>query len=247
MENERDSRRDIATVRDGAPASDQMKKEIRKRILAIRNSMPAGESARYDAVIRERILAHPAYKEAQIILAYASYRSEVDTSALIRQALLEGKNVFAPKVSGNAMEFWQITSMNDLRAGYRGIPEPAERISLPEWLDTNLEAADADRGTIAYKAMLWMPGAVFDRERHRIGYGGGFYDRYLSRLTGGEEPAGRRHLEVGCAFQKRLCQGRLDLVTAALAYNCQVLDQIPYEPHDIRPDMIVTEEGVILA
>ena len=125
-------------------------------------------------MIGEKVLSHPACREAQIILAYAGYRSEVDTLPLIRQALTAGKIVFAPKVAGEEMEFWQISSVGDLHDGYRGIPEPEERMALPEWLQR--------QGETVCKAMMWMPGAVFDRERHRIGYGKGFYDRYLARL-----------------------------------------------------------------
>ena len=81
--------------------------------------------------------------------------------------------------------------------------------------------------------MMWMPGAVFDKERHRIGYGKGFYDRYLDRLTGLEK-------ENCCKWSVEL-----HLTTAALAYSCQVLTLIPYEKHDIRPDMLITEDGVL--
>ena len=69
-----------------------------------------------------------------------------------------------------------------------------------------------------------MPGAVFDKDRHRIGYGGGFYDKYLECL------------EAPLCFSMSL---------TALAYDCQIVARIPYEPHDIRPDMIITEKGIV--
>ncbi len=79
--------------------------------------------------------------------------------------------------------------------------------------------------------MMWMPGAVFDRERHRIGYGKGFYDRYLARLR-----------------STAVCQadGRtgLHLTTAALAYACQIVTRIPSEAHDVRPDLVITEAAL---
>lgn len=202
------------------------KKEIRKNILKVRDEISAEERARCNAKIRKCVLTQPVYEKAEVILAYASYRSEVDTVTLIGQALADGKHVFAPKVSGDEMEFWRITATEDLREGYRGIPEPVERVSFPEWL-----AEQSNAGEI--HVMMWMPGAVFDKERHRIGYGKGFYDRYLTRLTGLEkENCCNRHAE-------------LHLTTAALAYSCQVLTQIPYEPHDIKPDLLITEEGVL--
>lgn len=199
------------------------KGEIRRQILAVRDGLLPEERRRLDREIGEKVLSHPAYREAQIILAYAGYRSEVDTMPLIRQALTAGKIVFAPKVAGEEMEFWQILSVGDLHDGYRGIPEPEERMALPEWLQR--------QGETVCKAMMWMPGAVFDRERHRIGYGKGFYDRYLARLR-----------------STAVCQadGRtgLHLTTAALAYACQIVMRIPSEAHDIRPDLVITEAAL---
>ncbi|MCM1124260.1 MAG: 5-formyltetrahydrofolate cyclo-ligase [Eubacterium sp.] len=199
------------------------KQDIRKKILAVRDSIPAMEKTRYDDEIRKRILTQSVYKKTQIILAYASYRSEVDTMALTRQAFKDGKDVFMPKVSGDDMEFWRITVLEDLRSGYRGILEPQESVSFPDWI------AKKDRGNVCH-VMMWMPGAVFDKERHRIGYGKGFYDRYLYRLA-------QQRNENGF-----VCGAEMHLTTAALAYSCQVLERIPYEPHDVRPDMVVTEE-----
>lgn len=232
------------------PDITQQKRIIRKQVLAVRGSISARDREQYDAAIRGHVLTHLVYSEAQVILAYASYQSEVDTAALIERALADGKYVFAPKVSGDEMEFWQITALEDLKEGYRGIPEPRESVSFPAWLarqcisegvrgdahEMKINAGTeliADCGKGICHVMMWMPGAAIDQERHRIGYGKGFYDRYLSRLT---------DLEEGIC---RECHIELHLGTAALAYSCQVLEQIPYESHDIRPDMLITEKGVL--
>lgn len=219
------------------------KSGIRKDILNIRDNLSVEERERYSTQIRERVVCHTSYREAQIILAYASYLSEVDTIMLIKQALADGKHVFAPKVAGEDMEFWQIISTDDLHAGYRGIPEPVQGISFPEWLAGRMGRAKRqmnidrkiEQGVFKNKnkimIMMWMPGAVFDRERHRIGYGKGFYDRYLSKLSDGTR-------------EELLQPGGFQLITAALAYSCQVVRQIPYEPHDIKPDMVVTEKEI---
>ena len=202
------------------------KKDVRKSVLAMRDSIPVEERAKYDAEIRECILIHPVYKEAKIILAYASYRSEVDTLALISQALADGKYVFTPKVSDDEMEFWQITAPGDLKEGYRGIPEPIESISFPEWL--------AEQNSVEkYHVMMWVPGVAFDKERHRIGYGKGFYDGYLSKTADLKEKLWGE------------CHMKLHLTTSALAFSCQVLEQIPYEAHDIKPDLLITEREVL--
>lgn len=204
------------------------KDEIRKHILRVRDHIRPEKKERYDAGIRERVLKSTAYQEARVILAYASYRSEVDTMALIRQALEDGKDVFAPKVSGDGMEFWQIRSLADLQNGYRGIPEPVQSISLPEWMARGRFCPPV---TEHLRAMMWIPGVAFDRKRHRIGYGRGFYDRYLGRVPDADK-------------QEHFKGTGIRLTTAALAYSCQVVEQIPYEPHDIRPDMLVTETEI---
>ena len=203
------------------------KSRIRRQILAVRDRMDPEVRERCNAAIRERVFVHQAYREARIILAYVSYRSEVDTSEMIRQALADGKYVFVPKVSGPEMEFWQITSPADLHRGYKGIPEPAAQVSFPEWRKQAVCRIGSSYQKTQYKAMMWMPGAVFDRKRHRIGYGRGFYDRYLGRLYG---EAGER---------------KMLLTTAALAYLCQLVEELPCEAHDVKPDLVITEAGII--
>ena len=201
------------------------KKDVRKNVLAVRDAISAVDKAQYDASIREIVTKMEEYREAEAVLAYVSYKSEVDTSALIQQALADGKNVFAPKVSGREMEFWQITAMEDLQEGYRGIREPVQSVAFSDWISRH-------NGS---KVMMWMPGAAFDRERHRIGYGGGFYDRYLTRLLQQSE-------QTASADQMRTQSGRFILTTAALAYSCQVLEQIPYDEHDRKPDLLIMEQ-----
>ena len=222
------------------------KKDIRKNVLAVRDAIPVAYKEQYDASIREIVTGMEEYQEAEAILAYVSYKSEVDTMALIQQALKDGKNVFAPKVTGNEMEFWQISSLEDLRKGYRGILEPGQSISFPDWIkkecgtvSTDMVAGKAEEcAQDVCKVMMWMPGAVFDRERHRIGYGGGFYDRYLDQLLQQSE-------QITSADQTRTQSGGFILITVALAYGCQVLERIPYEEHDVKPDVLVTEQGVV--
>ena len=201
------------------------KGDIRKKVLAVRDAITAADKAQYDAYIREIVTGMKEYREAEAVLAYVSYKSEVDTMALIQQALADRKNVFAPKVSGSEMEFWQISSLEDLQEGYRGILEPVQDVSFLDWVREGC------------KVMMWIPGAAFDRERHRIGYGGGFYDRYLNRLL--------QRLEQTVPTEQPMPHSeRFTLTTAALAYECQVLEQIPYEEHDVKPDMLITEQGV---
>ena len=232
-------------IEDAGEDTIRLKKAVRKKALALRDSIPAADKAQYDAGIREIVMGMDEYREAEAILAYVSYKSEVDTLMLIKQALSDGKYVFAPKVSGHEMEFWQITAMADLQEGYRGIFEPVQSITFPDWISERCSIADTD-AVIAQpedcvqeicKVMMWMPGAVFDTDRHRIGYGGGFYDRYLNRLSHASNlatPPEQQGIQVG----------HFTLTTAALAYHCQVLEQIPHEEHDRKPDFLITERGI---
>ncbi len=225
------------------------KKELRKRMLSLRSGLDGAQRAAWDAAMADQALRMREYQEAEAVLTYVSYQSEADTRRLIGQALADGKAVFVPRVSGREMEFWRIEAMTDLREGYRGIPEPEPVLSFPAWLAAQKERpesggrhgdADGRAGLrqAACRAVMWMPGVAFDREKNRIGYGGGFYDRYLARLSIEREDGGQA---AGA------CQAgqRLILLTAALAYGCQVLETIPNGAHDIRPDRIVTEVGVI--
>lgn len=216
------------------------KKDIRKNVLAVRDAIPVADRSQYDTSIREIVMGMKEYREAEAVLAYVSYKSEVDTTALIQQALADGKYVFVPKVSGNEMEFWKITAPEDLREGYRGILEPGQSISFPDWIRERCNIASIDAvidKEEGCKVMMWMPGVAFDREGHRIGYGGGFYDRYLNRLL-------HQLKQTASADQTRTQFGRFTLTTAALAYSCQVLERIPYEEHDVKPDMMITEMGI---
>lgn len=222
------------------------KKDIRKNVLVIRDAISEADKARYNARIREIVTGMEEYREAEAILAYVSYKSEVDTTALIQQAMTDGKYIFLPKVSGNEMEFWKISSLMDLQEGYRGIREPVQSISFLDWIREKGRIANADtimdimegRAPEDCKVMALMPGVAFDKERHRIGYGGGFYDRYLNRLLQQSE-------QSASADQTRTHTGRFILITAALAYSCQVLDQIPHEEHDRKPDLLITEQGIV--
>ena len=153
------------------------------------------------------------YKEAERLLVYAAFRDEVPTGGLIRRALQDGKKVFCPRVENAAagkMCFLRIRDTAELHPGYRGIPEPAgpggERYE---------EAAHSN----SCCDLILLPGAAFDRMGHRLGYGAGFYDRYL--------------------------ENRPWLVRAALCFSCQLLEMAVQEETDIAVQLLVTEQGLI--
>ncbi len=186
------------------------KKQMRAFALTRRDGLTGKQRKDGSDRIVEQLTELPCYREADALLTYVSFRSEVDTVPLINRALAEGKAVFAPRVSGRGMEFFRILSLGDLKEGYRGILEPQGEDSYTDWMG---------QGTL-----VCLPGAAFDRNRHRIGYGGGFYDRYLWKLQE------RRDEKIN---------------TAALAFACQIFEEIPWEAHDIRPACIITEKEII--
>ncbi|MDO4285528.1 MAG: 5-formyltetrahydrofolate cyclo-ligase [Eubacteriales bacterium] len=192
----------------------QTKQEIRREAMRRRDSIPVPLRHEYSELIAKRLLDSPQYQRAGMLFLYISYRSEVETEAILEAALTDGKEVYAPRVMAEGkMEFYRITSPAELIPSPMGIPEPQPD---PARL---FPYARHEREGEAQDVLVVMPGTAFDRQRNRIGYAGGYYDRFLLR------------------FPKR--------VTAALAYCEQLVEEIPAEAHDIRPDVIVTPEGMV--
>ena len=181
----------------------ETKTEIRKRILSIRNQAGAEQITRCSGLIFHRVAAMEEFRTADTIFAYMDCRNEVQTGGLIRAAWEQGKRVAVPKVFGDRMEFFYIESFDQVTPGCFQVPEPSGAL---EYL-----ARDE-------KALILMPGVAFDLYRNRVGYGKGYYDRYLGAHPG--HP------------------------TIALAFSWQITDRIPCGEHDIRPDCVVTEDKV---
>lgn len=178
------------------------KKDIRNRILEVRGQLTQKDWDNKSQQICRRVVTHPLFLAAEEIYCYISFHHEVDTREIIQTAWQQGKRVAAPKVDGKEMEFFYVTSPADLKAGYCNIMEPVTQ-----------EKADAS------DALVIMPGAAFDRECQRIGYGGGFYDKYLERHP--------RYSRL------------------ALAFDLQITDYIPADTYDIKPEVIITESETI--
>lgn len=178
------------------------KKHIRNLIQNKRNLLSDKEISGMSLKIADYIINMKEFKEADNILTYVSFRSEVKTDYIIENAFELGKKVFVPKVIGKNMIFVKIESFKELTQGYMGIREPVSS-----------DEAGINEG------FMCMPGMVFDKECNRIGYGGGFYDRYLSKDN--------------------------EFIKAALCYDFQILEEIPHEPHDLKPDYVISEKRVI--
>lgn len=178
------------------------KKLIRNEIFRRRKNAAPEDLERWSSRIQHRICDSELYKESDTIYTYVAYKREVETKELICRAWKDGKRVAVPRVEGKEMNFYYITSMSELKESEKGIPEPT----------TLNPASDED-------ALMVMPGVAFDKNKNRIGYGGGYYDKYL---------------EVHPHMKK-----------VAIAYEFQFVDEtLPTEPTDICPELIITENRV---
>lgn len=152
------------------------KSEIRKSIKAIKSEFEPAMIDFAGDIISYKVMALNEYKEAECLFTYVDYNKEVRTITLIKDALKIGKKVAVPKVysvnvteegkTSKYMKFHYISSLDDLKEGFRGIKEPSEELPV----------ADIDSD----KAIMVMPVVAFDEDKNRVGYGGGVYDRYLS-------------------------------------------------------------------
>lgn len=185
------------------------KKAFRKAMLAKRDAIPYENRIEADNARNEHIRNWETYKNAELLLFYVSYRSEADTLQMLKEALAAGREVAVPKVVGTNMIFYRIGAISQLVEGYKGILEP----------DT--EMCEAVTGELPKHTILFVPGCAFDKTGGRMGYGGGFYDRYMER------------------YPKAL--------RVALAYEEQWADAVPREVHDKKVDVIVTEAGICAA
>jgi 5-formyltetrahydrofolate cyclo-ligase len=185
------------------------KRALRQRILLARDALPAATRERAGAAIAAALCGRADFLGARTVLVSVSFRSEWDTRPVVNAALSAGKVVGAPRVNPatRMLETCAIADPErDLGPGFRGIAEPLQRCApLP------LAAID----------WVLVPGVAFDARGHRLGYGGGYYDRLLPLL-------------------------REDAHRLAGAFELQIADHVPTAPHDRPLDAIVTEARIIV-
>lgn len=197
------------------------KKKIRREILEIRNNLSEQDQQRASCLITERLLGHQWFYRARSVLCYVSYGSELDTKQLIAEALRLGKEVYVPKViAEHDMAFYQISTLEELRPGFHGIPEPSvttsEYTRIPASPKTQPDlSAQYNSGQIGEQVLMVMPGVAYDVYGNRLGYGGGYYDRYLTT-----------HPE----FQT---------YSIGIGHNCQRVERLPVEKTDCKPYQVI--------
>ena len=173
------------------------KNQLRDWIRKHKRAMTIEEIEERSAKLVELFLASEAYKNAKTVYGYLPYNQEVRTTRAMEQVLKDGKGLALPKIYGDRMDFIVVTDLSQVAKGYCGIPEPIHDAPL---------ATDET-------ALVLMPGMAFDAEGHRMGYGGGFYDKFLER-----EP---------------------NHPTLALCYEFQLLPHLDTEAHDIPVDAVL--------
>lgn len=173
------------------------KQQLRQAIRQRKRAMTQEEIEDRSRSLCEKFLNSDNYRRCTCLYGYLPYNQEVRTWPILQQALADGKQVAVPKVYGDEMKFIYLTDLTQVATGYAGIPEPIADDPVAEQQD----------------ALVLMPGLAFDPQGHRIGYGGGFYDKFLSREPG--HP------------------------TVALCYEFQMVDHLETEQFDIPVDTVI--------
>jgi 5-formyltetrahydrofolate cyclo-ligase len=180
----------------------QEKKDIRREILRKRIALNEEELHFKSEAICQAFMTLPGYQNTSFIYIYMDFKNEVMTKSIITNAHQTGKKVAIPRICNNEMNFYLLEEGQELDIGYFGIREPEEST-----LVQNSEG------------IMIVPGIAFDEAGYRIGYGKGYYDRFLHNNQVKEK--------------------------IALAFELQLVDQVPYDKHDIPMDMIITENRII--
>ena len=153
---------------------DEVKNARRRELKAARAALPSEQRAKMDHQMAERVIALPEYERADVILPYLAFGAEVDTREIIRDAWTKGKTVALPRCVEDTrfMRWYIVDSFDGLVVSSFGVEEPPADPSH-----------EIDPGQAAH-ALVIVPGMEFDRAGYRLGYGGGFYDVFLSSFSG---------------------------------------------------------------
>jgi 5-formyltetrahydrofolate cyclo-ligase len=178
------------------------KGELRKLMMEKRKALSKEEKKELDGIIFSKVIESEYYTKAKIIFVFVSHEDEVDTIKIIKHALKNNKIICVPKVISKlqGMEVIEIKSLEDLEPGKFGIlePKPGNNIISAETID-----------------LVLLPGLAFDIDGGRLGYGGGFYDRYLTNIT-------------------------INTPKIGIGYDFQIIDKVTMEKHDNHIDGIIT-------
>ena len=185
----------------------RLKQQMRIEASARRVKQPAAE--RFSRQIFAQLTALPQYARAQTLMLYLDIHSEVRTRWFVPDAWNAGKRVVVPYCENGQLRLFQFRSFDELEPATMGVLEPKPELRLRP--DRKINPTEPD--------LIVAPGVAFDRRGGRLGYGKGYYDRFLHQVRG-------------------------DVTKLAVCFECQLLAEIPVLPHDIRMDLVVTENAV---
>ncbi len=185
---------------------DEVKKRIRKEVLAVRNALSPAEVEAMSRGIGERFAGLPVLHQCTSVMIFMSFGSEVNTDYVIEWLWEQKKNVLVPrcKPETRELEIYPITTFADVEPGYFGIREPRRDLRPPVAKET-IE-------------LVAVPAVAFDRRGYRVGYGGGYYDRFLAGMK---------------------------VSTVGLAFSCQIIPEAPVDKYDRAVQGIITEQECI--
>ena len=176
------------------------KQALRQQMLERRNALSTAEITSRSIRVQGLLLASKEFNTAKIVGAYYAFGTEVKTDMVIERARSLGKQIALPSVEGDSLTFYELSSAKDLVKGRFGIMEPLPYAPVDEKID-----------------LLVVPGIAFDKKGNRLGYGKGYYDKYLAKRT---------------------------IVSIGFGYSFQLLEDLPRSPHDEQLDAIITEDGI---
>lgn len=174
------------------------KKELRKKYTKVRAEVEDKEGK--DKLIRKNLRQLDIYKKAKSIFVFISYKSEVDTRGIIEDILADGKKLLVPLVKGSEMIAVEVKGIDDLEPNKMGILEPK----------SGQEVTDVD--------LTITPGLAFDKKGYRLGYGGGYYDKFFAKV---------------------------DTIRMGIGYSDQYVESLVHEDYDKALEYLLTEEGLI--
>ncbi len=183
------------------------KKNIRELIIEERSQLSESAHRSHSRKIIDLLKATKYYKEAKVIMCFVSFNDELDTHQFIKEALSEGKRMVIPITVHKTKELIpsELMDFQELEPGYFNILTPKKEFIRP------VEQSEID--------LVVVPGVVFDPYGYRVGYGGGYYDRFLSSIA-------------------------TIVPKIAVGFGMQLVERVPRESFDIPVDMIITEKGV---
>lgn len=187
-----------------------MKKEFRKKVISDRKNQNNEFIIKNSSIITEKLLYLDFIKNAKNIMLYLDFNNEVQTDELINKLMSLKKNIYAPitlKEDRKLIPSQIIDLQNSIKIGAYGIREPKEDCC------PKIDVHDID--------VVIVPAVAYDKDCYRLGYGGGFYDRFLNEL-------------------------RDDAITVGIAFDLQIFESVPKEDHDAQLNYIITESQILI-